>query len=97
MSADAARTVATWLWEATADVREIVAFVTARRLREVYVAVPLSGVDDRVASNLAKGAARQVKYLKEIDRNGAMFETDELDDRETRKLADEFFLIERHD
>jgi hypothetical protein len=38
------------LWEATADVREIVAFVTARRLREVYVAVPLSGVDDRVAS-----------------------------------------------
>ena len=37
-------------------------------------------VDDRVASNLAKGAARQVKYLKEIDRNGAMFETDERDD-----------------
>ncbi|MET0627628.1 MAG: phosphotransferase family protein [Acidimicrobiia bacterium] len=37
-------------------------------------------VDDRVASNLAKGAARQVKYLKEIDRNGAKFETNELDD-----------------
>jgi aminoglycoside phosphotransferase (APT) family kinase protein len=37
-------------------------------------------VDDRVASNLAKGAARQVKYLKEIDRNGASYERDELDD-----------------
>ena len=50
MSADPARTVATWLWQATADIGEIVAFVTARRLREVYVAVPLSGVDDHVAS-----------------------------------------------
>jgi aminoglycoside phosphotransferase (APT) family kinase protein len=37
-------------------------------------------VDDRVAANLAKGAARQVKYLKEIDRNGTLFEADELDD-----------------
>jgi aminoglycoside phosphotransferase (APT) family kinase protein len=37
-------------------------------------------VDDRVAANLAKGAARQVKYLKEIDHNGARFEADELDD-----------------
>lgn len=34
----------------TADTREIVAFATARHLREVYVAVPLSGVDDDVAS-----------------------------------------------
>ena len=50
MSADPARTVATWLWQASADIREIVAFVTARKLGEVYVAVPLSGVDDRVAS-----------------------------------------------
>ena len=31
-------------------------------------------------ANLAKGAARQVKYLKEIDRNGTLFEADELDD-----------------
>jgi hypothetical protein len=38
------------LWRASADIREIVAFVTTRRLREVYVAVPLSGVDDDVAS-----------------------------------------------
>ncbi len=37
-------------------------------------------VDDRVAANLAKAAARQVKYLKEIDRNGTLFEADELDD-----------------
>jgi hypothetical protein len=37
-------------------------------------------VDDRVAANLAKGAARQVKYLKEIDRNGSLFDAHELDD-----------------
>jgi len=36
--------------------------------------------DDRVATNLAKAAARQVKYLKEIDRNGALFDRHELDD-----------------
>ena len=35
---------------------------------------------DLVASNLAKGAARQVKYLKEIDRNGRLFAAHELDD-----------------
>jgi hypothetical protein len=29
---------------------------------------------------MAKGAARQVKYLKEIDRNGRRFEQRELDD-----------------
>ena len=39
-------------------------------------------VDDRVAASLAKGAARQVKYLKEIDRNGARFETHEIADLE---------------
>lgn len=37
-------------------------------------------VDDRAVSNLAKGAARQVKYLKELDRNRARFEEHELDD-----------------
>jgi len=37
-------------------------------------------VDDRAASALAKGAARQVKYLKEIDRNGRRFAARELDD-----------------
>jgi aminoglycoside phosphotransferase len=37
-------------------------------------------VDDRVAANVAKGAARQVKYLKEIDRNGVLFEEHEIDD-----------------
>lgn len=36
--------------------------------------------DDRAISSLAKGAARQVKYLKEIDRNGQLFEERELDD-----------------
>jgi aminoglycoside phosphotransferase (APT) family kinase protein len=37
-------------------------------------------VDDRAVSNLAKGAARQVKYLKELDRNRVLFEERELDD-----------------
>jgi hypothetical protein len=36
--------------------------------------------DDRAVSNHAKGAARQVKYLKELDRNRAGFEARELDD-----------------
>jgi len=36
--------------------------------------------DDRAVSSLAKGAARQVKYLKEIDHNGRMFQDRELDD-----------------
>ena len=36
--------------------------------------------DDRAVSNRAKGAARQVKYLKELDRNRAVFEERELDD-----------------
>lgn len=50
MDADPAGTVATWLWHVTPDIRGIVAFATARKLREVCVAVPLSGVDDNVAS-----------------------------------------------
>ena len=37
-------------------------------------------VDDRAVSNRAKGAARQVKYLKELDRNRALFEEREVDD-----------------
>jgi aminoglycoside phosphotransferase len=37
-------------------------------------------VDDPAVSNLAKGAARQVKYLKELDRNATLFEARELDD-----------------
>jgi aminoglycoside phosphotransferase len=40
----------------------------------------VDGVDDRAASNRAKSAARQVKYLKELDRNRAFFEAHELDD-----------------
>jgi aminoglycoside phosphotransferase (APT) family kinase protein len=36
--------------------------------------------DDRAVSNRAKGAARQVKYLKELDRNRVLFEGRELDD-----------------
>lgn len=36
--------------------------------------------EDGAVLRLAKGAARQVKYLKEIDRNGALFDTQELDD-----------------
>ena len=36
--------------------------------------------DDRAVSNRAKGAARQVKYLKELDRNRTLFEARELDD-----------------
>jgi aminoglycoside phosphotransferase (APT) family kinase protein len=36
--------------------------------------------DDRAVSNLAKAAARQVKYLGELDRNRRRFEEHELDD-----------------
>ena len=45
------------------------------QLREV-----VDRVDDRAVSNLAKAAARQVKYLKELDRNRTLFEERELDD-----------------
>ena len=37
-------------------------------------------VDDRATASLAKAAARQVKYLKEIDRNGSRFEEQERED-----------------
>jgi len=40
----------------------------------------VDATDDRAVSNRAKGAARQVKYLKGLDRNRALFETRELDD-----------------
>jgi aminoglycoside phosphotransferase (APT) family kinase protein len=36
--------------------------------------------DDRAVSNRAKGAARQVKYLKGLDRNSRFFEDREIDD-----------------
>jgi aminoglycoside phosphotransferase (APT) family kinase protein len=36
--------------------------------------------DDRAVANLAKGAARQVKYLHGLDRNRTFFEEHELDD-----------------
>lgn len=38
------------MWRITEDVGETVACVTARKLREVYLAVPLSGVDDSIAA-----------------------------------------------
>jgi hypothetical protein len=47
-------------------------------LRQLQVMVPM--IADQKASSLAKGVARQVKYLKEIDRNFVMFERDELAD-----------------
>lgn len=50
MSPHLPRTVATWLWRAAEKVRETVSIVTARKLREVYLAVPLGGVDDRIAA-----------------------------------------------
>jgi aminoglycoside phosphotransferase (APT) family kinase protein len=45
-------------------------------LRQLQVMVPL--INDKNASSLAKGVARQIKYLKEVDRNFALFEQDEL-------------------
>jgi aminoglycoside phosphotransferase (APT) family kinase protein len=47
-------------------------------LHQLQTMVPR--IEDRAAANLAKGVARQVKYLKEIDRNGDLFERQELDD-----------------
>ncbi len=52
MGAQPAGAVATWLWHVDADIGQTVEFVTAHRLREVCVAVPLRGVDEDVA-NLA--------------------------------------------
>lgn len=45
-------------------------------LRQLQVMVPR--IEDRQASNLAKGMARQIKYLKAVDRDGALFERQEL-------------------
>jgi hypothetical protein len=42
-------------------------------LRQLQTIVP--HIADRTFANVAKGAARQVKYLKEIDQNGAFFES----------------------
>ncbi|HEX3288429.1 MAG TPA: hypothetical protein VHT50_28125 [Mycobacterium sp.] len=50
MSAYPARAVATWLWQSTEDITRIVAFAIACGLREVYLATPLDGVDDRTAA-----------------------------------------------
>jgi aminoglycoside phosphotransferase (APT) family kinase protein len=49
-------------------------------LHQLQTMVPR--IEDRAAASLAKGVARQVKYLKEIDRNGDRFERQELDDIE---------------
>jgi aminoglycoside phosphotransferase len=40
----------------------------------------VSRTDDKMASNVMKGVARSVKYLKEADRNGAWFDQMELED-----------------
>ena len=45
------------------------------QLREI-----VDRADDRAVSNHAKGAARQLKYLKELDRNRTFFEGHEFDD-----------------
>jgi aminoglycoside phosphotransferase (APT) family kinase protein len=37
-------------------------------------------IEDRTAANSAKAIARQVKYLRELDRNGALFGSQEMDD-----------------
>jgi aminoglycoside phosphotransferase (APT) family kinase protein len=47
-------------------------------LRQLQVMVPL--IEDRKAASLAKGVARQIKYLKEVDRNFVLFERQELAD-----------------
>jgi hypothetical protein len=45
-------------------------------LRQLQIMTPL--IADKTASSLAKGVARQVKYLKEVDRNFSRFEQQEL-------------------
>jgi hypothetical protein len=60
VGAHPAEAVATWLWQASNDVRANVAFVTARGLREVYLAVPPGGVDDRTAALATALRARGV-------------------------------------
>jgi hypothetical protein len=45
-------------------------------LREFQVMVPR--IEDRQAVNIAKSMVRQIKYLKAIDRDGALFDGQEL-------------------
>jgi aminoglycoside phosphotransferase (APT) family kinase protein len=52
--------------------------IYANVLRQLQIMTPL--IADKTASALAKGVARQVKYLKEIDRNFTRFEQQELAD-----------------
>jgi aminoglycoside phosphotransferase len=47
-------------------------------LARLQVAVKRTG--DKMASNVMKGVARSLKYLKEADRNGALFDAMELED-----------------
>ncbi|MDB5423398.1 MAG: putative aminoglycoside phosphotransferase [Phenylobacterium sp.] len=47
-------------------------------LRQLQAMVPL--IADRSAASLAKGVARQIKYLKEVDRDGHLFEKQEMAD-----------------
>ena len=49
MSADRAGATATWLWQVDGDIEQTVEFVSTRRIREVWVGVPLSGVDEDIA------------------------------------------------
>lgn len=64
VSEDAARREHAWMYDNV--------------LRQLQVMVPL--IADRKASTLAKGVARQIKYLKEVDRDGWMFEQQEMAD-----------------
>jgi hypothetical protein len=50
VGADRAGVTATWSWQVDGDIARTVDFVTARRLREVWVGVPLSGVDEDIAA-----------------------------------------------
>jgi aminoglycoside phosphotransferase len=42
--------------------------------------IAVKRTEDKTAANLMKGIARSVKYLKEVDRNGALFDQLELED-----------------
>lgn len=49
-----------------------------RILEQLRAMVPR--IEDRTAANSAKSVARQLKYLRELDRNGELFGRQELDD-----------------
>jgi hypothetical protein len=49
-----------------------------RILEQLRAMVPR--IEDRTAANSAKAIARQLKYLRELDRNGELFGAQELDD-----------------